>query len=179
MMGDDIKLPVFWGTGAEDPDQHLFICEAVWNIKQVHNDDIKRVQLTTTFRDRALTWFMKFSTSMQQPKTIQEIKDELKKEFKKPKSESQSITELKEIKKMPHESIWDFDQRFKTLRGQVNFEFPTQQHQEWFIAALLPHIRLPLMQQKVTSQSEALEIVTRLEALSVFDSTMGMDQLQK
>ena len=80
---------------------------------------------------------------------------------------------------MPHETVWDFDQRFKTLLGQVNFEFPTQQHQEWFIVALLPHIRLPLMQQKVTSQSEALEIAMRLEASLMSDSTLGMDQLQK
>ena len=65
---------------------------------------------------------------------------------------------------MPHESVWDFDQRFKTLLGQVNFEFLVQQHQEWFIVVMLPHIRLPLMQQKVTSQSEALEITMRLEA---------------
>ena len=123
-MGDDIKLPIFQGTGAEDPDQHFFLCEAVWNTRQVQNDDIKKAQLTTTFRDRALTWFMKFSTSTQQPKTIQEIKDELKKEFKKPKSESQCITELKEIKQIPHELVCDFDQRFKTLLGQVNVEFP-------------------------------------------------------
>ena len=101
----------------------------------------------------------------------------MKKEFKKPKSESQCITELKDIKQLPHESVQDFDQRFKTLLGQVNFEFPPQQHQEWFVVALLPHIRLPLMQQKVTSQSEALEIAMRLEALPVSDSIMGMDQL--
>ena len=150
-MGDDIKLPIFPGTSVDDLDHHFFLCEAVWNIKKVQNDDIKKAQLTTTFRDKALTWFMKFSTSTQQPKTIKEIKDELKKEFKKPKSESQCITELKEIKQMLHESVWDFDQRFKTLLGQVNFEFPLQQHQEWFIAALLPHIQLPLVQQKVTS----------------------------
>ena len=149
-MGDDIKLLIFRGTGAEDPDQHFFLCEAVWNIRQVQSDDIKRAQLTTTFRDRALTWFIKFSSSAQQPRTIKEIKDELKKEFKNPKSESQCIAELKEIKQMPHESVWDFDQRFKTLLGQVNFEFPTQHHQEWFVATLLSHIRLPLMQQKVT-----------------------------
>ena len=78
---------------------------------------------------------------------------------------------------MPHESVWDFDQRFKTLLGQVNFAFPAQQHQEWFIATLLPRIRLPLMQQKVTSQSEALEIAMRLEALPMSESTLGMDQL--
>ena len=71
-MGDDIKLPISRGIGAKGPDQHFFLCEAVWNIKQVQNDDIKKVQLTTTFRDKALTWFMNFSTSMQQPNTIKE-----------------------------------------------------------------------------------------------------------
>ena len=80
---------------------------------------------------------------------------------------------------MPHESVWDFDQRFKTLLGQVKFVFLVQQHQEWFIAALLPHIRLPLMQQKVTSQSEAREIMMRLEASLMSKSTLGMDQLKK
>ena len=106
-MGDDIKLPIFQGTRAEDPYQHYFLCEVVWNIKQVQSDDIKRVQLTTTFRDRAITWFMKFYASAQQPRTIKENKDELKKELKKPKLESQCITELKEIKQLSHESVWD------------------------------------------------------------------------
>ena len=78
---------------------------------------------------------------------------------------------------MPHETIGDFSQRFKTLLGQVNFAFPAQQHQEWFIVALLPRIRLPLMQQKVTSQSEALEIAMRLEASPMSEYTLGMDQL--
>ena len=80
---------------------------------------------------------------------------------------------------MPHELVWDFDQRFKTLLGQVNFAFPAQQHQEWFIVVLLPRIWLPLMQQKVTSQSEALEIVMRLEASPMTKTTLGMDQIQQ
>ena len=29
IMGDDIKLPIFWGTKAEDPEHHFFLCEAV------------------------------------------------------------------------------------------------------------------------------------------------------
>ena len=33
IMGDDMKLPTFRGTGAEDPEQHWFLCEAVWTIK--------------------------------------------------------------------------------------------------------------------------------------------------
>ena len=32
-MGDDMKLPTFKGTGAEDPEHHWFLCEAVWTIK--------------------------------------------------------------------------------------------------------------------------------------------------
>ena len=71
------------------------------------------------------------------------------KEFKKPKSESQCITELKDIKQFPIESVWDFDQKFKSLIDQVSFEFAPEQHKEWFIVALLPHIILPLMQQRL------------------------------
>ena len=59
------------------------------------NPDIRQAQLVTSFRDRDLTWYMKFSST--QNYTLDEIKKEMIKEFKKPKSESQCITELKEI----------------------------------------------------------------------------------
>ena len=32
-MGDDMKLPTFNGTGAKDPEQHWFLCEAISTIK--------------------------------------------------------------------------------------------------------------------------------------------------
>jgi len=51
------------------------------------------------------------------------------------------------------------------------------QHQEWFIVALLPHIRLPLMQEKIKSQAEALQIVMKLEALPIGDTNAGMQQI--
>ena len=54
MVGDVVKLPLFHGNGTEDPEQYWFLCEAVWTIKQDHHDDIKKVQLETTFRGRAL-----------------------------------------------------------------------------------------------------------------------------
>jgi hypothetical protein len=85
------------------------------------------------------------------PKPLNDIKTALSAEFKKPKSESQCITELKEIKKRVVEPIWEFDQRFKTLTGHLSFQIPDEQNKEWFIASLLPHIRVPLMQQKVAS----------------------------
>ena len=63
---------------------------------------------------------MKYAT---RPRTLFQVKTAMIKEFKKPKSESQCITELKDIKKLPIESVWDFDQKFKALIDQVSFEF--------------------------------------------------------
>jgi hypothetical protein len=72
-------------------------------------------------------------------------------EFKHPNSKSQCITELKEIKQKVIEPIWEFDKRFKTLTGRLTFKIPDEQNKEWFITSLLPHIKVPLMQQKIAS----------------------------
>jgi hypothetical protein len=58
---------------------------------------------------------------------------------------------MKEIKKRVVEPVWEFDQRFKTLTGHLSFQIPDKQNKEWFIAALFPHIRVPLMQQNISS----------------------------
>ena len=73
--------------------------------------------------------------------------------------------------------MWDFDQRFKVLLDQVSFPIGPMQHKERFIAALLPHIRTPLMQQKVANQQEALEIAMKLETAPVEDNS-GIAQIQ-
>ena len=52
------------------------------------------------------------------------------------------------------------------------------QHKEWFIAALVPHIRMPLTQQKIATQSEELEIAMKLEASPVDEIGVGMNQIQ-
>ena len=49
---------------------------------------------------------------------------------------------------------------------------------EWFIASLLPRIRGPLMQQKIESQIEALELVMKLEASPIADGAARMVQIQ-
>ena len=92
-VNDDIKPPVFRGTGSEDPEQFWFLCEAVWTTKNIMDQDIRRAQLVTSFRDRDLTWFMKFSNTHNH--ALDDIKATIIKEFKNPKSESQCITELK------------------------------------------------------------------------------------
>ena len=62
--------------------------------------------------------------------------------------------------------------------GQVSFNIPPKHHKEWFIAMLLPHIRLPLTQQKITTQVESLEIAMKLEALSIGDTHAGVQKIQ-
>ena len=111
-------------------------------------------------------------------KTLDEIHKGLFEEFKKPNSEAQYITELKEIKQFPNETIWDFDQRFKALIARVIFKMRKVQHKEWFITALVPHIKQLLMQQKIVTWSEALEIAMKLEALPIGETAVGMNQIQ-
>lgn len=175
-VDDDIKLPLFRGTGLEDPEYNWFFCEAVWNVKRVQDDAIKMAQLITMFRDRALTQFMKYSLG--KVRTLANIRATLISELKKPKLESQCITKLKDIKKKPSGTVWEYDQKFKTLSDQVSFEIEPQRHQEWFIVVLLPHIRLPLMQQKVASQAQELEIVMNLEVSHIVETSFGMAQIQ-
>ena len=42
-MVDDIKQPIFKGTRSEYPEKFWLLCEAVWKMKQVHDENIKKV----------------------------------------------------------------------------------------------------------------------------------------
>jgi hypothetical protein len=57
------------------------------------------------------------------------------------------------------------------VMGSLTFQIPDQQHREWFIVGLLPHTCSPLIQKNVMSQSEALDIVMKLEASLVRDNS--------
>ena len=117
MVGDDTRLPLFHGNVTEDPEQYRFLCEAIWTVRQTMDDDVKKGQFATTLPGCALDWYMKFvQVPMETPvKTVDEVRKGLIEEFRKPKSEAQYITELKEIKKFCNEMSWDFNQRFETL----------------------------------------------------------------
>ena len=58
----------------------------MWNVKQVQNDAVKMSQLETTFRDRVLNWFKKYSA--RQAITLAHVRTVLISEFMKHKSES-------------------------------------------------------------------------------------------
>jgi hypothetical protein len=120
---------------------------------------------------------MKLFQGLVQPNPLNKIKNVLIVEFNKPKSESQCITELKDIKQKVAEPVWEFYQKFKTLTDQLTFQIPYEQNKEWFIVALLPHIRVPLMQQKIASQEEYLEITMKLESSPMGESSSCMSQI--
>jgi hypothetical protein len=63
------------------------------------------------------------------------------------------------------------------LTGHLSFQILDEQNTDWFIISLLPHIRVPLMQQKITSQDEALDISMKLESSPMGESSSGMSQI--
>jgi hypothetical protein len=125
MAGHDptIRLLEFKGEASEDPEKHLFICEKIWEAKQITYEDTKLVQLSITLRDRALDWYM--SLAVNNPpgttRTIVDIKNLLINEFQKPSSEDQYMNEMIEIRQKPRESVWEIDQRFKWLKGKLKY----------------------------------------------------------
>jgi hypothetical protein len=59
----------------------------------------------------------------------------------------------------------------------LTFQIPDEKNKKWFIDSLLPHIRVPLMQQNIASYPEALEITMKLELAPMGESNSGMSQI--
>ena len=62
--------------------------------------------------------------------------------------------------------------------GKVIFGMSDVQHKEWFIAALVSHIYTMLMQKKIASREEALEIAMKLEDSPVDEIGIGIIHIQ-
>ena len=87
---------------------------------------------------------MKYHTTAGHTRTLVDVRKYLLKEFQKPKFESQCIIEMKEIKQIVNELVWDYDQRFNILKDRLTFQIIDEKHREWFIAGLLSHMHFPL-----------------------------------
>jgi hypothetical protein len=152
MAGHDptIRLPEFKGEASEDSEKHLFICEKIWEVKQIKDKDTKLTQLEITLRDHALDWYMSLATNNppRTTRTIADIKKLLINEFQKPSSEDQYMNEMIEIRQKLGESVWEIDHRFKRLKGKLKYLMTNMQHRHLFINSLLPHLKYPLRQQK-------------------------------
>lgn len=111
-MVNAMKMLVLKGLGKKDRKQFWFVVDAMWKSWQITDDDLKKAKLVTTLYDRVLSWYIKYSMA-HLAVMLKDTKDTLNNEFKKPKLQSQLVTEVKEIKKKVNEFAWDFDQRLK------------------------------------------------------------------
>ena len=114
------------------------------------SDTVKRVQLSLAFEDRALDWYIRY-IAQNGGASIQYIKDALEHQFRKPKSYSQLVEEVKHFKQGVSESVWEADQRLKKEIREGGFEYDDRWHTEWFIAMLLPDLCTPMSHQTFES----------------------------
>ena len=42
MAGAKIKLPIFNGNRLEDPEQHWYLCDIVWTVRKIQDENIKK-----------------------------------------------------------------------------------------------------------------------------------------
>ena len=116
-----MKLLYFKGVGDEDMDQFWFVAGSVWNTHNVASDVVKRTQLSLAFKGRALDWYMGY-IGQNANATIEEIKNALKQQFKKPKTYSQIMVDPKDFKQGPSESVWEVDQQLKKVIREGGFQ---------------------------------------------------------
>lgn len=62
-MANAAKMPIFKSQGSEDLDQFWFVTKDVWKAWQINDDDMKKEQLLTMLQDKALSWYIKYSTT--------------------------------------------------------------------------------------------------------------------
>jgi len=111
-MASVINLPVFKGVENEDPDQFWFVIKVVWEAQGVTNENINKETFVNSLQDHVLTWYIKNSNDNLNVGII-DIQTMLNKEFRRPKSEVQSIIRFKEITMLPDKTPWELDQRLK------------------------------------------------------------------
>jgi hypothetical protein len=119
-----LRLPVFHGMGKDDVEQHWFTSEEIWSMKRITDETTKIVHLETMFRNKALMWYMKYKATMPIGwiRSLVDIKRDLLKEFQNPKSKSQYVSEIKDIKQQQGKIMWDYDQWFKILLDRLMFQ---------------------------------------------------------
>ena len=89
----------------------------MWDATNVTDDEKKIAQFASALRKRALTWYMNFTEN--QARSKDEIKTNFLAFFKKKDVAHLAAQKLKDIKKVPGETICEYDKRFKYLLGQI------------------------------------------------------------
>lgn len=138
-----VKKIVFKGSGTEDLDQFWFVANAVWEYQGIVDDQMKKETLLTSLQERVLTCYIKYYTDNPMA-TLVDIQTALNNEFSRTKSKSQSIVGFKEIMMNPGETPWGLDWRLKCTIRETNMNLTDVRHYEYFVASLLPHLRVSL-----------------------------------
>ena len=74
--------------------------------------------------------------------------------------------------------MWEVDQRLKKVIHEGGFKYDEKQHTEWFSAALLPHLWIPMGHQTIDMQEKTLEVAMKLEAAPKDETQLGVQQIQ-
>ena len=85
-------------------------------------------------RDRALDWYMSLDANgaPRKTRTLTDIKKLLVNEFQNLSSENQYMNEMIEIRQKPGDYVWEIDQRFKRLKGKLEYLMTNMQHRHLF-----------------------------------------------
>ena len=92
-----VHIPIY--EVEEDPRQHWFACERMWDAADITDEDKKITQFVGALRKRALTWYMNFTESQNRSKV--EIIANLLAFFKTEDVAHLTAQKLKDIKQLP------------------------------------------------------------------------------
>lgn len=110
-------------------------------MQQITDEIISKVHLVTSLQDRVLTWYIKYCADHPLA-MLADTKDALNKEFINHKSNLHSIIGFKEITMRSNKTPWELDQKLKCVICEDSMQLTDGQHCKWFIASLIPHLRI-------------------------------------
>ena len=106
-----VHIPIY--EGKEDPKQHWFIYERMWDAADVTDNDKKITPFVGALRKRELTWYMNFMEN--QARSKDDIKANFLAFFKMKDIAHLAVETLKDIKQVLRKLVWEYDKRFKYL----------------------------------------------------------------
>ena len=71
---------------------------------------------------------------------------------------------LKDIKQVPGESIWEYDNRFKDLLSQIPSNIDANLLVQWYMEGLLHHVSAPLRMHDIKTLEEAFKKEQQMES---------------
>ena len=150
-----VHIPIY--EGEEDPRQHWFVYEQMWDAADVMDENKQITQFAGTLRKRVLTWYMNFTES--QNRSEVKIKASFVAFFKMEYITQLAAQKLKDIKQRPGESVREYDKRFKDLLSQISSIIDANLLVQWYVAGLLHHVRTPLRMHDITPLEETFKKV--------------------